>query len=143
MEPHLFDTRLNEQGKNFLARIHKWAKFFYACTIVTCVFDLINAYFAFRNYQKFYTNFPALIKFQEIISIIFLIIYPVLLVCAGYFFYRFANKSVTAVQFENELEYNGALQFLLKHILVATVLFALNSVWAFIIIYTQIKMSNP
>jgi hypothetical protein len=139
MEIHLFETRLNSHGRHFLLRINKWAMVFYACTILTCIFDLINAYFAFKDYVKFSGNYPAIIKFQSIVSSVFLVIYPVLLVLTGYFFYQFTHKSIKALQNENESDYNNSLGFLLKHIIIASVLFALNSLWALMLTYVQIK----
>lgn len=140
MEIHLFETKLNDHGIHFLTRINKWATVFYSCTIATCIFDMINAYFAFREYVKFSDNYPSLIKFQSLVSSVFLVIYPVLLVLTGYFFYQFTHKSMKALQHQNESEYNDSLRFLLKHISIASILFALNSVWALMLTYIQIKI---
>src|SRR5689334_3114123 len=140
MEIHLFETKLNEQGKNFLVRINKWAKLFYGCTIATCIFDLISAWLVLKSYLKYSGNYPSVLRFQTITTMIFLIIYPALLVGTGYFFYQFSKKSVKAIEYEDEQEYNQALSFLLKHITAASVLFTLNSIWAFIIVVLQIKL---
>ena len=140
MEPHLFEVKVNQQGRDLIARIRNWAKFFYVCTFFTLVFDFANGFVAFKKFYKLYDSYPSLLKMEFIVSNGFIFIYSLLLVASGYFFYRFATRSFFAVEQDNESSYNDALRFLLKHITIASILFGLNSLWAFLIFYVQIKL---
>jgi hypothetical protein len=141
METDLFEVKINEQGRSVLRHIRNWAKFFYICTFFTLVFDFANGFVAFKKFYKLYTNYPSLVKLEFIASNGFLFIYSFLLVASAYCFYQFAAKSFIALEEQDESSYNDALRFLLKHITIASILFALNSLWALLIFYVQIKLS--
>jgi hypothetical protein len=141
METHLFQARINQQGRSLLLRIKKWTAFFYGCTIVTGIFDSVNAYFMLENFEKYGYSYPYYLKFQNILTIIFLIIFGGLLIFSAWYCYQFAAKSITAIEQDNELEYNNSFNFLLKHIIVSSVLFTLNSLWLFILVFIQMRNS--
>jgi len=139
METHLFQVRINQQGRSLLLRMKKWAIFFYGCTIVTGVFDSVNAYLIFEGYKKYAKSYSYFLKFQSIISIAFLLVYSFLVILTAHYFYQFTTKSATAIEEDNELEYNSNLNFLLRHIVVSSILFTLNSLWSFMLALIQIR----
>ena len=142
MEPDLFEIKLNDKGKILLLRINSWAKFLYICTMITCVFDLINAYIGFWAYKKFLSSSIGIIKFQTQMNIIFLAIYAIALPVQAYLFYRFSTRSRKALLYENSEDFNDSFRWLLKHAMVASFLFALNSLWAILVTYSEIKMAS-
>jgi len=142
MEKSLFETSVSPVGRSLLIRIHKWAKFFYACTIATFLFDGWNAWLVAKAFRQFPDSYPAALRFQTAASIVFLVIYGILLVIQAYYFLRFARKSTLALDYENGESFNDAFTFLLRHIITATILFALNSIWAFLIAFVQTQLHS-
>jgi hypothetical protein len=139
METHLFQVKVNQQGRSLLLRMKKWAIFFYGCTIVTGVFDCVNAYLILEGYKKYANSYSYYLKFQSIVSIVFLLLYSFLLIFSARYFYQFTSKSVTAVEQDNEIEYNNNLNFLLRHVVVSSILFTLNSLWSLMLAFMQIR----
>jgi hypothetical protein len=138
METHLFQVKVNQQGRSLLLRMKKWA-IFYGCTIVTGVFDCVNAYLILEGYKKYANSYSYYLKFQSIVSIVFLLLYSFLLIFSARYFYQFTSKSVTAVEQDNEIEYNNNLNFLLRHVVVSSILFTLNSLWSLMLAFMQIR----
>ena len=141
MEEGIFEIKLDGHGSAVLRRLYSRARFFYGCTLVTLVFDFINAYMAYKSYSKFGSGYPELLKFQTVINISFLIIYAVLLAASGYFLYRFATRSREAIQFNDSHSFNRSFDWLLQQTTIACILFALNSIWAIMNTYSEIKLS--
>jgi|SRR6185369_4464895 len=135
METQLFDIQLNDHGKAFLERLNFWAKFFFICTAVTCLADLILAGLSIRLY-KYYNAAPSMIRFRFNMYVIFLIIYAIMLPLQAYFFYQFTSRSKKAVYTE---EFNDSFKWLLKQAILASVLFVLNSLWAVATVIIEIK----
>jgi len=135
METQLFDIQLNDQGKNFLDRINFWAKFFYVCAGVTCVADVSIALLSIRWF-KYYDAAPTLLKFRFTMYVTFLVIYAILLPVQAYLFYQFSSRSKKAIYTE---EFNNSFKWLLQQVILASILFALNSLWAVATVVMEIK----
>ena len=113
METELFEIRLNDKGKRLLLRISFWTKFFYICTIITCLFDFINGYLGFKSYMRFSGSFLPVMKFQYLFNNFFLIAYAIMLPLQAWFFYRFSIRSKRAFQYGSSEEFNESFQWLL------------------------------
>ncbi len=132
MNEELFQIKLDETGKNLLIRIRQWARFLYICCVLTCFFDLINAYLGIKSFLKYTDRYDDYMKFSVIFNIIFLFIYAILLPIQAYYFFSFSRKASKAMQYEDSIGFNHSFKWLLKHIITAGILFTLNSVWAFV-----------
>ena len=142
METELFNVTTNDQSKRLMKKIHFWAIFFYVCTIISCIFDLINAYTSYRIYANRFSQLPMIFKVQTAINVIFLIVYAIILPIQSYFFYRFTGQSKRSMQYGNSKQYNDSFKWLLKHIILASFLFALNSLWAISLTIMEAKISG-
>src|SRR3954468_24805748 len=127
METELFEIKLNDQGKMLLLRIYSWAKVLYICSFITFVFDLVNTYLGLRAYRRFSGSYPTLAKLQSLAGLGFLPVYGTLLIIQAWLFYRFSQRSKDACAMGNSGVFNDAFNWLLKHIIIASILFALNS----------------
>ena len=143
MENELFEIRLNNTGKVLLKRIHNWAIFFYTCTLLTCLLDLINAYVGLKSYSLAAgPSMPSIFRFRFLFNIGFLILYAILLPLQSYFFYVFTSRAKKAIQYENSEELNKSFKWLLRHAMLAGILFAFNSLWALTITITESRMTR-
>jgi hypothetical protein len=138
METHLFEISIIQEWRSFLVRLKKWAKFFYVCTILTLVFDFINAGITLRTIIR--SSFTGLIKLEWIVAIIFVISFGILSTLSGYFFHQFTSQSSAALKMENGNAYNSALRFLINHIIVSSILLLVNLLWIILVVYVQIKI---
>jgi len=75
MEPHLFEARINQQGRSFLFQLKKWAMFFYVCSVLALVFDFINASVTLRTILREPSSYTGLIKLEWIVAIIYIIVF--------------------------------------------------------------------
>lgn len=142
MNEELFEIKLDETGKKLLIRISRWARFLYVCTLLTCVFDLTMAYLGLKSLLKYdYYNF-AYQKFYISFNIIFLIIYAILLPLQAYFFFTFSRKTRKAIQYEDSIGFNNSIKWLLKHVITASILFTLNSIWALVTSIHDLSVLN-
>ncbi len=142
MNEELFETKLDENGKKLLIRINRWAKLLYICCILTCIFDLINAYLGIRSFLKNVDGYNDYLKFSVSFNIIFLIIYAVLLPIQAYYFISFSRNARKAIQYEDSIGFNNSFKWLLKHVITASILFTLNSIWIFVINIREISLLN-
>lgn len=142
MKEELFQIKLDETGKKLLTRISRWASFLYICCVLTCIFDLINAYLAIKAFLKYSDGYEDYMKFSVSFNIIFLIIYAVLLPIQAYYFLSFSRKARKAIQYEDSFSFNNSFKWLLKHVIIAIILFTLNSIWAFLITIREFSLMN-
>ena len=138
MQENLFEIKITPESRLVLMRIKKWAVFFYICTIATCILDSISAALLFKNYRKFFQDYTSTIRFQIVTDIIGLFTYGLLLVLGGYFFYQFCRRSTMAFENESSEDFNESFKFLLRHVTIASFLFAINSIWAIVVVYNQV-----
>ena len=141
METHLFEAKINNKGKDLLFRTKRWAAIFYGCAIITFIFHIINAFLTVRNYLRLGSRYSATIKAEIIIDIVFLALFSILLITQSYYFLQFSMRSNTALQNENEDDFNESFAFLLKHIIIAAILFALNTVWAIYLVFLLMRVT--
>jgi hypothetical protein len=140
---NLFELSLNEQGKKYLFRLVFWTKAFYACCILTCIFDIINSYFSFKEYARYSDSYPSdFVRAQVFISTCFLAVYGVLLVIQSYFFYRFAKQSKRAIDYQSSADFSSSFNWLLKHCIIAAALFLVNTIWAMSSAYISYRMGR-
>lgn len=139
---NIFELQLNEQGKSYLVRLHLWAKILYACSALTCIFDAINAWFAFKNYSRFADSYSDLLRFSFYFNTLFLPVYGILVALQGYYLYRFSIGSRKAIEFGDNHTFNTNFKWLLRHTLIAAMLFTLNSIWAMLVSYTELRLQN-
>ncbi len=142
MNEELFQIKLDETGKNLLIRISRWARFLYVCCVLTCIFDLVNAYLGIKTFLKYADNYDDYMRFSVIFNIIFLIIYAVLLPAQAYYFLSFSRKARKAIQYEDSFSFNNSFKWLLKHVIIASLLFTLNSIWAFVYSIRDFSLMN-
>lgn len=142
MNEELFEIKLDETGKKLLIRISRWAKFLYICCVLTCIFDLINAYLGIKSFLKYADRYDDYMRFSVSFNIIFLIIYAVLLPIQAYYFLSFSRKASKAMQYEDSIGFNNSFKWLLKNIITASILFTLNSIWAFVYSIREFYFSN-
>ncbi len=135
METELFETRITQQGRKVLLRIHFWAKLFYLGTAISCVFDLIVAYHEFGFFFRDSGRYPPTWKFYRLFNLIYLVLYAFLLPLMGYFFYRFSSGSKKGLTYGDADELDYSLRWLNRHIVIAASLFAVNSLWAMTNVY--------
>ena len=139
MKEELFEIKLDENGKKLLIRISRWAGLLYICCVLTCVFDLFNAYLGIKSFLKNVDGYNDYLKFSVSFNIIFLIIYAVLLPIQAYYFISFSRKARKAIQYEDSIGFNHSFQWLLKHVITASILFTLNSIWILVINIREIS----
>ena len=140
METELFEVRLDESGKRLLQRLVFWTKFFYVCTLITCVFDFLNGALVLRTYTQVSGSLAPIFKFEYLFNAIFLAVYAIMLPLQAWFFFRFSGKSNRAAQSGNSEAYNESFQWLVKHAVLASVLFAFNSLWAIVNTGIQLRI---
>ena len=138
MEVNLFEIRLNDKTEKLLPRIYNWAKFFYICTIVTCILDFINACLLFRMYMRM-PNISQDSKAQAFTDITFLIIYAILVPLQAYYLFKFCKKANRSIAYSDSEEFNSSFQMLLRHAMIAALLFLFNSVWLMIVTFITLK----
>lgn len=143
MNEELFEIKLDETGKKLLTRISRWASILYICCVLTCIFDLINAYLGIKSFLKYADKYDDYMRFSVSFNIIFLIIYAVLLPMQAYYFLSFSRNARKAMQYEDSIGFNSSFKWLLKHIIIASILFTLNSIWAFVYSIREFYFSNP
>jgi hypothetical protein len=141
MEDHLFEIKLEANGKYVLQRINKLGKFIFTCSLIIAIFDLISSYVSFRGYVFTAYSAPAILKFETIIGIIYLLLYMLVLPFHGYFFYRYSQASKKALRFESSEEFNQSFNDLHKYVLAVCVLLAINVIFGGAIVYSQIKLA--
>jgi hypothetical protein len=141
MEEHLFEIKLNTDGKNLLMRINNFGKFLFTCSLIIAAIDLISAFISLRAYNVFSQKSPEVLNFQTITSIIFLILYTVILPFHGYFFYRYTKLSKKAINYESSNEFNQSFEWLVKYIITVSILFGINVFFGIIVVYTQIQLA--
>lgn len=142
MNEELFEIKLDETGKRLLIRISRWARFLYICCVLTCIFDLINAYLGIKSFFKYADSYDDYMKFSVSFNIIFLIIYAVLLPVQAYYFLSFSRNGHKAILYEDSIGFNKSFKWLLKHVIIASILFALNSFWALVYSIRDFYFSN-
>lgn len=142
MKEELFEIKLDETGKRLLLRVNFWARFLYVCTLLTCVFDLINAYLGIKSFFKNADGYNDYLKFSVSLNIIFLTIYAVLLPIQAYYFLSFSRNARKAIRYEDSIGFNNSFKWLLKHVITASILFTLNSIWIFVINIREISLMN-
>lgn len=137
MENEIFDVKLDSKGRDLIRRMYGWAMFFYICTIVTCLVDLITTYkitqFIFSR------HLIAPYRFGLILNVSFVTIYAIIVPIQAYFCFRFVNNANKALHYENSAELNDSFRWLLKHIIAAGILFAVNGIF---VIATMINQLN-
>ena len=135
METNLFNTGINEEGKILLKKTQQWATILYTCTLVTCLFNLINCYTSLKWYfNTDISYFDQRFKIYYIVNAVFLGVYGIMLPVQVYLFYTFIQKVNKAVWEEDENGLNASFKWLLWHTKVASLLFALNGLWAIYVV---------
>lgn len=128
MELELFKIELNDKNRRQLKRIRTWATLLFIFALCTGLFNLFSGY----KLIKFYSAFPTsgIFKIQSTGNIVFLGLYGCVIPLQAYFLYNFVSKFKVAILFDRIEEFSLSLQWLLKQIVVATILFGLNTCWA-------------
>lgn len=143
MEINIFEIKLNEKAEKLLPRIHKWARFFYICTLVTAVLDIANGYIGIEAYSRYANAATEMQKFQAVLDTTFIFIYGILVPIQAWYLYLFTKGSNKALQYGSSEEFNNSFEWLLKHALVASLLFLLNSIWGISQTYFAYKVLVP
>jgi hypothetical protein len=133
---NLFELTVNEQGRYYLSRLRSWAKLLYAFSILTCIVDSINAYFTYKTFSFLRRNDPHFFEFQLFFTIVFLVLYGILVLVQAFCLYQFSSKCTAAMEVQNTAEFNRSFNWLLKHAIYAAALFLLNTCWIVLLSYT-------
>jgi hypothetical protein len=140
---NIFELSLNEQGKKYLNRLLFWTKLLYGGCFLTFVFDTINAYLLYKDYIKYVNSYPSdFVRVQVLISTVFLFVYGVLLLIQSHFFYTFSKRSNRAMEYQSTADFNSSFNSLLKHCIVAAILFLINALWAMSYTYLAFRMNG-
>jgi len=132
MKEELFEIKLDETGRNLLVRISRWTRFLYICSLLTCIFDFIVAGIIFNSFSKYSSGInSSFLTFILRLDILFLVTYAVLLPLQAYYFFVFSGKSRKSMQYEDSIGFNQSFKWLLRHAVIAAILFCLNSIWGF------------
>jgi hypothetical protein len=143
MKEELFQIKLDETGKRLLMRINFWARLLYIFSLITCIFDFILAWIVFTSFSKYSSGINS--SFLTLIlrlDIFFLVLYAVLLPAQAYYFLVFTGKSRKAMQYEDSTGFNYSFKWLLRHAVIAAILFSLNSIWGLFNVIREIYFLN-
>ena len=140
MEINLFEIKLNEKTERLLPRINNWARFFYICTLVTSIVDIINGYIHIELYNTYAHLATNIQKIESIIDITFVFVYAILVPIQAYYLYLFTKGSNRSLQYGSSEEFNLSFEWLFKHAMIASILFLINSIWGIGQIYFGFKI---
>ena len=124
----VFEIRLSEQTLKKLEGLLPWARFMMISMLVISIVGMINAYYGYKLHLRFEASLPPVLNFQSLASVVFLVVYALVLPVQGYYFLRFCVEARAAIRGQDSKKLNGAFRFLASQVIVFSLLLALNAV---------------
>ncbi len=135
MSEDIFEVKINEEGKRSIQRIYTGAKTLLLLCIIDSVFSIVRMLptLKFLPFVFNPTDYRRSAWFT-ILNLVYRLFYIVVTPMQGYFYFKFSKMTKQSLVTASSKEYNMALSFLVKIILLFTIGLLANIIYMFILI---------
>jgi hypothetical protein len=141
-ENNFFQITLSQQAANWLLRVSRITSWLFILGCISCCLHLLSIFLRYAIYEEFTNNGSWEMIFQLYVFPVFEFLFIVVTIIQIYYFYKFTRKCRKGIELQQADLFNESFQWLLKNTLLAAVMFILQLVFIFLVLYWQTIVLN-